>query len=405
MVRSSFVRLGLWGLGMLWLSSCSGSSPGTGARAESAAVRAMAGPTATAMATASAAPRDAVARVRPAALAPCGVSAPGTAAAPLAGDELEGARRALAGGEGRLGLAAALGVDCPPASPGFDVAVVQALARFQRRYGRFEDEVTGRLDERTERVLAMIHPALRGPEHPCRGVAESDTGPLPSCLLRWEGATAEQLAFMRRVYEVAQQQAAKRREYVEAANEVGVIERGPCPGKPSEIEPGCERTHWAERDAAEAARRLLLAARATFDADRARHGQRNLLVFTGYRSAAFQLQVWEYHFPTRYLKTQRARARARGGAHGPAAALLLAQYFAARTAAPGYSLHSRGLAIDFGCVTRAGDWIGSNGTFVAAWKSSHCFQWLKQNAARFGFRPNDKIDEPWHWEFVGGTEP
>lgn len=396
MVPTSFARWGLWVVGMLSLSSCAG------------AVRSAAQPRARPSATVSAAAVEVDAAPVPAdvPLPACAVADPGTPAAPLHTAEIEAARHALVDGEERARLASALGVDCDAAAPSFDAAVVQALARFQRRYGRFEDEVTGRLDARTKRVLEMIHPALRGPEHACANVVAGDgVAPLPACLLRWQGATPEQLGFMRRVYEVAQQQAAKRRAYVEAADEVAIIERGPCPGKPSEIEPGCERAHWAERGAAEAAGRLLTAARATFDANRKKHGQQNLLVYTGYRSAAFQLEVWEYHFPARYAKTRAARARARGGAHGPAAALLLAQYFAARTAAPGYSLHSRGLAIDFGCVTRDGEWIGSNGSFVKAWKSSHCFQWLKQNAARFGFRPNDKIDEPWHWEFVGAAKP
>jgi LAS superfamily LD-carboxypeptidase LdcB len=209
---------------------------------------------------------------------------------------------------------------------------------------------------------------------------------------------------MHRVYEIAQARGARRRPYVAAADEVEVIERGPCPGAPADVEPDCRRTQWAQRDAARAARRLLAAARKTFDADRDQHGQRNLLVYTGYRSAAFQLEIWEYHFPGRYRATKRARARARGGPHGDAAALLLAQYFGVRTAPPGYSLHNRGLAIDFGCITRDGHWIGSNGTFVKAWKKSYCFKWMEANAARFGFRPNENIDEPWHWEYVGGPQ-
>jgi LAS superfamily LD-carboxypeptidase LdcB len=83
---------------------------------------------------------------------------------------------------------------------------------------------------------------------------------------------------------------------------------------------------------------------------------------------------------------------------------LLAQYYAGRTAPPGYSLHGRGIAIDFGCVTRAGEWIGSNGDFVDAWKGSFCFRWMKANASRFGFRLNKSIDEPWHWEFHGSSQ-
>ncbi len=343
------------------------------------------------------------------ALAACATFEPGTPAAPLVGEPLEHARVNIMQNAAREQLAAALGVDCVPAAPSFDVALAQAVARFQRRYGRFEDDVTGQLNARTERVLRMVHPALRAADHPCGAGASvgSAHGPvsLPPCLLRWQGASAEQRAFMHLVYDVARKRAARRRAFVAAADEVAVIERGPCPGKPSTVEPGCSKTQWAQRAAAGAARRLLVAARTHFAADGKRHGQRNLMVFTGYRSAPFQLEIWEYHFPTRYRATRAARARARGGPHGPAAALLLAQHFAVRTAPPGHSLHNRGLAIDFGCVTRAGAWIGSTGSFTKAWKKSYCFRWLKSHAAGFGFRPNEKIDEPWHWEFVGKMSP
>lgn len=293
-------------------------------------------------------------------------------------------------------IAAALGVTCPPDAPNHRAEVAQAVARFQRRFGRFADEITGVVDARTKRTLGMIHPALRPPDHPC---GATDEVPLPPCLLRWEGATAEQRAFMHRVYRIARERAAKRRDFVLAADEVAIIERGPCPEAPEDREEGCARTSWAQRDAAASARRLLTAARAHFDADRQTHGLRDLMVVTGYRSATFQLEIWEYHFPNRYRATARARARARGGPHGEAAALLLAQHFAARTAAPGFSLHGRGLALDFGCVRRDGRFVGSTGRFANTWKRTHCFRWLEAHASRYGFRLNPNIDEPWHWEW------
>lgn len=331
---------------------------------------------------------------------PCEVPRPGTPEGPLTEERLEKARAAEPHPE-RLAFARTLGVSCDPEAPNFDVAFAQAIARFQRRYGRFEDEVTGIVNWRTNRGLKMVHPELRGPDHRCQDQVKPTDSPLPSCLLYWPKATDEQRAFMRRVYEIAQARAAKRRPFVLAADEVDVIETGPCPGKPADVKPDCRRAHWAQRDAAAAAKRLLDAARADFDADRKKHGQRNLMVYTGYRSAVFQVEIWEYHFPQRYAATRRARRRARGGEHGEAAALLLAQYYAGRTAPPGHSLHNRGLAIDFGCVTDDGGWIGSTGSFRAAWKTSGCFRWLERNAGRFGFRLNGSIDEPWHWEYHG----
>lgn len=394
-------------VGAAWLAAC---SPPRSTHDLLSASR-EAAPRASASATAPVAPlapaRAPVATTAPVLAPPCPAPTPGTAAGPLEEDRVQEARSHLTHEE-RQALAGVLGVDCAPEAVGFDDALVQAVARFQRRYGRFEDEVTGRVDARTRRQLEMLFPALRGPKHPCSGVEPAAVGVLshlPACLLRWSGASDEELSFMRLVYQEAQKRAALRRPFVMAADEVDVIERGPCPGKPSELEPGCRRTHLAERSAALSARRLLEAARATFDADRKQHGQRNLLVFTGYRSAPFQLEVWEYHFPARYRATAAARKRAVGGPHGLEAARLLAGYYAVRTAPPGHSLHGRGLAIDFGCVTPEGDWIGSNGSFVKAWKSSYCFRWLTQNAGRFGFQLNKDIDEPWHWEYVGGPLP
>lgn len=58
------------------------------------------------------------------------------------------------------------------------------------------------------------------------------------------------------------------------------------------------------------------------------------------------------------------------------------------TARPGSSMHERGLAIDF---TSGGSSIGS--------RSSPAFQWLNQNAGRFGL--SNLPSEPWHWSVNG----
>ena len=58
------------------------------------------------------------------------------------------------------------------------------------------------------------------------------------------------------------------------------------------------------------------------------------------------------------------------------------------TARPGYSMHERGLAIDF-------TW---NGALITS-RSSRAFQWLDRNAIRFGFY--NLPSEPWHWSVNG----
>lgn len=58
------------------------------------------------------------------------------------------------------------------------------------------------------------------------------------------------------------------------------------------------------------------------------------------------------------------------------------------TARPGYSMHERGLAIDF----------TSNGAFINT-RSNPAFVWLANNAGRFGF--TNLPSEPWHWSNPG----
>lgn len=71
-------------------------------------------------------------------------------------------------------------------------------------------------------------------------------------------------------------------------------------------------------------------------------------------------------------------------------------------APPGYSEHSTGLAIDFG--NRNG-----NCNLEQCFKSDPVGRWLRENAARFGFRlsfPEGNAQgvsfEPWHYRYVGG---
>jgi D-alanyl-D-alanine carboxypeptidase-like protein len=64
-------------------------------------------------------------------------------------------------------------------------------------------------------------------------------------------------------------------------------------------------------------------------------------------------------------------------------------------AAPGYSNHQDGLAIDFG-IGEVGKGLGKIGP--RAW----LYRWLTANARRFGFHPYAK--EAWHWTYRPGTE-
>ncbi|MFP4296955.1 MAG: D-alanyl-D-alanine carboxypeptidase family protein [Spirulinaceae cyanobacterium] len=75
------------------------------------------------------------------------------------------------------------------------------------------------------------------------------------------------------------------------------------------------------------------------------------------------------------------------------------------SAPPGYSEHHTGYAIDIGDARVPATNLSVNFEETAA------FQWLEQNAARYGFElsfPRDNPQgisyEPWHWRFVGNID-
>ena len=202
--------------------------------------------------------------------------------------------------------------------------------------------------------------------------------------------TAEQTAFMRQVYELQRQTSARKRAFV------GDL----TPAQIAEVESGVQ----ARRDAAAACRMLLHAARDALREDQRRGDPlamqvRRIGVASGYRSAQRQFQNWRTFFPRYYRQTQNERRRQPGGEHGAAAARLLARYIRGRLAAPGYSLHNSGIAIDFSTAQGRMN-LGPNTSQIAQWNSSWFFNWLTNNAANFGFAQNPNIIEPWHWELV-----
>jgi hypothetical protein len=275
------------------------------------------------------------------------------------------------------------------------------LQSLQRAWGEPAERATGRFDDATLQRIAWFQRSVQSmvPGIVANGIVDEATrealdkayarrmdgvaGWLPGCLLRWPGAAAEQLSFMQRVYEVQRVRAAQSRPFV-----------------PMVVASAIEEGRTARADVAGALRKLLASARAerTHDSPRTKA---DLQIVFGYRSATVQLAIWEYHFPARYVSLMPRFRALPEGEHGAEAALSMATHYAARTASPGYSLHNRGVAVDFACVTERGKVIGPTGKFIPAWKRSWCHAWLNRHAAPFGFAPNHRIDEPWHWEFQG----
>jgi cell wall-associated NlpC family hydrolase len=121
-------------------------------------------------------------------------------------------------------------------------------------------------------------------------------------------------------------------------------------------------------------------------------------IISAYRSASRQFDIWQGKgrkggggFPHYYAEMLR-RGRLRPGDFGPEAVSAMAGELANWIAAPGYSNHQDGLAIDFG-IGLVGRGLGKIG------KKAWFHKWLVANAARHGFHPYHK--EAWHWVYRG----
>ena len=214
-------------------------------------------------------------------------------------------------------------------------------------------------------------------------------GPPPSSELEWDGATADQLAFKRRVYDTQVRRSARGGRFVPSvpASELGDIEGG----------------HKARTAAADACRRLLADARAALAAaqaagDAPARAVQRIGVVSAYRSVRAQFNAWNAGFARYYQRTAARRQAAPGGEHGEQATELTARYIGGILASPGYSLHNDGRAVDLRTV-EGGHTLGASTDQRDAWRRSWLFGWLTGNAARYGFFQNLSIDEPWHWEF------
>ncbi len=75
-------------------------------------------------------------------------------------------------------------------------------------------------------------------------------------------------------------------------------------------------------------------------------------------------------------------------------------------AAPGFSHHEAGLAVDLG------DGTAPQCRVRRCFRKTEAYRWLRGNAERFGFQLNQPRTprpgppgEPWHWRFIGPADP
>lgn len=218
--------------------------------------------------------------------------------------------------------------------------------------------------------------------------APAAPGLLPADLV-WPGAKPEEAAFMRRVYAV----------HLERARRHGRFTADLPRAKLKIVE--ADVLMLAE--AAEACAHLLAAARDDLKEARKRNepgvkGVEPPAALSAYRPASRQFALWQRNFPGYFEATAAERAKLKGGALGDQAVLLTAEFVRHHLAAPGYSLHNSGKAVDFQ-TTEHGVWLKADRTQRAAWRASWFHGWLTASAGRYRFHENPHIDEPWHWEW------
>ncbi|GAB2603548.1 D-alanyl-D-alanine carboxypeptidase family protein [Kribbella endophytica] len=203
---------------------------------------------------------------------------------------------------------------------------------------------------------------------------------ISSAGLRWYGrgeATDELMVFMRAVYDRQVKQ-----------SDGGFVDTLPDSALGKIV-----GRHRALKPAAEQVKALLDAAEAALAAE----GPPRVAIgiTSAYRSADEQWAIWQGKghggakgFPHYYAATKKQRGDQ--DPHGPAAVDLLARLMKKCIAAPGYSNHQDGLAVDFG-TAETGHPLGKIGP------NSWFHKWLVANAHRFDFGPY--ATEAWHWVY------
>lgn len=122
---------------------------------------------------------------------------------------------------------------------------------------------------------------------------------------------------------------------------------------------------------------------------------------SGYRGRDYQRGLWLDYFRGYYDDTRKAREKLDAGPHSSQAVAYMINTFGLpdKIAAPGYSNHQAGIAIDLMQKRKGGHRVrnSSNPGWRETWRKTWFHQWLKEHAASFGFVPYRK--EEWHWEY------
>lgn len=220
-------------------------------------------------------------------------------------------------------------------------------------------------------------------DHPCRHYG-------PDALTWSEHPELE--PFMRATYEAHVARACSRRAFQPSVPQAELAEV--ASGK------------YLRRDTAPVAIRMLDDAREALRQARAASDTQALDVASfgissAYRSALHQYHLWNDRFGGYMTDTAQQRATLPGGPVGYEATQWLAHWIGTWLAAPGFSNHNDGRAIDLFCRLTSGTVLSANRADIPHWHRTWLHQWLVTNASRYGFYPYSR--EPWHWEHRPGS--
>lgn len=250
------------------------------------------------------------------------------------------------------------------------------------------NEVSGEggvLDLGADQGAEQDEDEVYGPDNPYR-LEDLTQDPVPV----WLDVTIEDYhEFKREVYRECVRRAARTRGFVRgiAAESLGSI---------GVLEFRLELVGDGERLLAAADADLAIA-QAAGD-ERAALARAPIGLASAYRHADTQFGLWNNRFTGTYMTRHRGELEALAGeALSEAWVSLLARKIGAATGAPGYSLHQRGISLDFRSP-QPGVPNEKTNTAMARWRDTWFYDWLVAHAAEYGFEPYD--GEAWHWNYT-----
>jgi LAS superfamily LD-carboxypeptidase LdcB len=131
-------------------------------------------------------------------------------------------------------------------------------------------------------------------------------------------------------------------------------------------------------------------------------------ITSAYRSFEYDSALWHKYFRNKYYPVNYSRLAVlscwEGGEHGWTAAKIMVDFVKKRKAAPGFSNHTNGIAVDFFTVEDGDTLQAETGKSDAAlktlnqrWEKSWLYRWLENHKNDYGI---ERIEtEAWHWEF------